>query len=156
MWKPELLIVGEEEKSKAPRSMFPASYLRTRDPSRVVLGNGLFHKQGANQFEECSSDMGAETYWPWGHSVGDLNADGFQDVFVTSCMNYPFRYHTNSVLLNDKGHGFVDSEFVLGIEPRRGGRVAAPWFELDCSGPDKGHPAARRHTGKVTVWGSLG
>jgi hypothetical protein len=33
--------------------------------------------------------MGAETYWPWGPSVGDLNADGWDDIFIASGMSYP-------------------------------------------------------------------
>ena len=79
-----------------------------------------------------SDEIAAENYWPWGISVGDLNADGYDDVFVASSMNYPFRYGVNSVLLNDRGKRFLDSEFVLGVEPRRG-RLAKPWFDLDCS-----------------------
>ena len=70
-------------------------------------------------------------------------------------MNYPFRYMVNSVLLNDGGRKFVDAEFVLGIEPRRGG-VSTPWFELDASGADKGHRDAEGQTGKVAIWGARG
>ena len=36
-------------------------------------------------------------------------------------MNYPVRYMINSLLLNDRGQRFVDAEFMLGVEPRRGG-----------------------------------
>ena len=61
----------------------------------------------------------------------------------------------NSVKLNDRGQRFVDAEFVLGIEPRAGG-VAAPWFELDASGKDKGHKEAVGQTGRVSVLGARG
>ncbi len=44
---------------------------------------------------------------------------------------------------------------MLGVEPRSGG-VATPWFELDASGKDKGHPDAAGATGRVTVWGARG
>ena len=72
-------------------------------------------------------------------------------------MNLPFRYQTNAVLLNDRGQTFVDSEFILGIEPRAGGKIATPWFELDGSNAaDAKHPAARGHKGKVVVWAALG
>jgi hypothetical protein len=47
----------------------------------------------------------ARDYCPWGPSVGDLNADGCDDVFIASGMNYPFRYMINSVKLNDRGGG---------------------------------------------------
>ena len=33
-------------------------------------------------------------------------------------MNYPWRYGINSLLLNNRGEKFLDSEFLLGIEPR--------------------------------------
>ena len=45
--------------------------------------------------------MGVETFWPWGPSVGDLNADGWDDIFIASGMSYPFRYGINSLLLYD-------------------------------------------------------
>ena len=96
-----------------------------------------------------------ENYCPWGPSVGDLNADGFDDTFIAAGMNYPERYMINSVKLNDRGQRFVDAEFVLGVEPRSGG-VATPWFELDASGKDKGHPDAAGATGRVAVWGARG
>src|SRR5207247_2036455 len=51
---------------------------------------------------------------------------------------------------------FLDSEFILGVEPRRGGRIEKPWFELDCSGADKEHVACGGRTGHVTVLGTLG
>ena len=70
-------------------------------------------------------------------------------------MNYPFRYMVNSVKLNDGGRRFVDAEFALGIEPRRGG-VTTPWFELDASGADKGHRDAEGLTGRVAIWGARG
>jgi hypothetical protein len=61
----------------------------------------------------------------------------------------------NSVKLNDGGKRFVDAEFTLGVEPRAGG-VAQPWFDLDASGADKGHPDAAGATGRVAVWGAKG
>ena len=106
------------------------------DPSMVgdgktsIWGNSFFLKEAPGRFREVSDAIGAETYWPWGPSVGDLNADGHDDVFIASGMNFPFRYGLNSVLLNDRGRRFLDAEFVLGIEPRQGGLVV-PWFELD-------------------------
>ena len=102
-----------------------------------IWGNSFFMKEGPNKYNEVSDAIGAENYCPWGPSVGDLNADGFDDAFIASGMNYPERYMINSVKLNDRGQKFVDAEFVLGVEPRSGS-LATPWFELDASGKDQG------------------
>jgi hypothetical protein len=99
--------------------------------------------------------VGAETYWPWGISVADLNADGYEDVFVAAGMGYPLRYAINSVLLNESGQRFVDSEFVLGVEPRKGNRIEKEFFTLDCSGEDKKHQLCRGKSGAVSVIGTL-
>ncbi len=123
--------------------------------STSIWGNSFFLKEGPGKFREVSDAMGVENYCPWGPSIGDLNADGYDDAFIASGMNYPFRYMLNSVKLNDRGQRFVDAEFVLGIEPRKGG-VSMPWFELDAAGKDKGHPDGAGATGRVTVWGAKG
>src|SRR5579864_624830 len=103
--------------------------------SDFIWGNALSHNLGNGTFEEVSDRMGAETYWPWGPSVGDLNADGWDDIFIASGMSYPYRYGINSLLLNDRGKKFDDAEFVLGIEPRK--NLYTPWFEIDCSDPQE-------------------
>jgi hypothetical protein len=121
--------------------------------STSIWGNTFFLKDGPGRFHEASDAIGAENYCPWGPSVGDLNADGFDDTFIASGMNYPERYMINSVKLNDRGQRFVDAEFGLGIEPRTGG-LTTPWFELDASGKDRGHPDAAGATGRVSVWGA--
>ncbi|HXO20957.1 MAG TPA: CRTAC1 family protein [Thermoanaerobaculia bacterium] len=126
------------------------------DPAKNIFGNAFFKNKGDGTFEEVSNDLGLENYWPWGVSVEDLNADGWQDVLITSSMNYPFRYGVNSLLLNNLGQQFLDAEFMLGIEPRRGGRTRKPWFTLECSGEDRAHPLCRGRSGHLTVTGTLG
>jgi hypothetical protein len=126
------------------------------DGTGSIWGNSVFRNEGGGRFREASDAMNAEMYWPWGLSTGDLNADGFTDVFITAGMNYPYRYATNSLKLNDRGKGFVDAEFVLGVEPRRDGQVAAPWFELDMAGADKDHREGAGVAGRVSVWGARG
>ncbi len=120
-----------------------------------IWGNTLFRKDGAGKFTEVSDALGVESYCPWGPSVGDLNADGFDDAFVAAGMNYPERYMVNSVKLNDGGKRFVDAEFLLGVEPRKGG-VVTPWFLLDASGRDKDHRDAAGATGRLGIWGARG
>jgi hypothetical protein len=122
--------------------------------SNNVLGNAFHENQGRGKFVEVSAKVGAETYWPWGVSVADLNADGYEDIFVTAGMGYPLRYAINSVLLNEGGQWFVDSEFVLGVEPRMGNRIEKEFFTLDCSGDDKRHQLCRGKTGIVSVIGT--
>ena len=119
-----------------------------------ILGNAFYQNQGQGKFVEVSAKVGAETYWPWGVSVADLNADGYEDIFVTAGMGYPLRYAINSLLLNESGQRFVDSEFVLGVEPRQGNRIEKEFFTLDCSGSDKKHPLCRGKSGTLTVIGT--
>jgi hypothetical protein len=122
--------------------------------SNCILGNAFYQNQGNGKFVEVSDQIGAETYWPWGVSVADLNADGYEDIFVSAGMGYPLRYAINSLLLNESGQRFVDSELVLGVEPRKGNRIEKEFFTVDCSGADKKNPLCAGKTGLVTVIGS--
>jgi hypothetical protein len=121
-----------------------------------IPGNSFWVRQEDGSFLELSDSLGAENYWPWGISVADLNADGFEDVFLASSMNYPFRYGINSVFVNNSGKEFLDAEFLLGVEPRRDGRTHAPVFELDCGGADREHERCAGWDEKITVVGALG
>ena len=125
-------------------------------PENNLFGNAFFRNQGNGTFEEASDALWLENYWPWGLSVGDFNADGWQDVFVAASMNYPFRYGLNSLLINNRGERFLDAEILLGLEPRRGNATRKPWFSLDCDGEDKPHRFCQGRTGRVTVTGTLG
>ena len=117
--------------------------------SNNIFGNAFYQNKGNGTFEEVSDKIGAETYWPWGISVADVNADGYEDVFVTAGMGWPFRYGINSVLLNDDGKRFVDSEYVLGVEPRKDNRFEKEYFTLDASGEDKKHSLAYHKKGLI-------
>lgn len=145
----------EHEKMTAMEQQ-PESLLRTNGQS--IWGNALFRNDGAGRFTEISDAFGAENYWPWGVATGDLNNDGYVDAFVTCSMNFQYRYQVNSVLLNERGERFVGAEFLLGVEPRRGGRTAKPWFRVDADGPDADHKAVRseRHQGIVEFWDAVG
>ncbi|KAF0244817.1 MAG: ASPIC/UnbV domain-containing [Planctomycetota bacterium] len=145
----------DKEKDKIPANlMFPKAFLKT--DALLVAGNALFRNEGGGVYKEISDEARAETYWPWGVSVGDLNADGYEDAFVTAGMSYPFRYGINSLLLNEGGRKFADAEFIVGVEPRRGGRICKPWFELDCGGEDLGHKQRPSgFLGRAVVWSAL-
>lgn len=123
--------------------------------SNNVFGNAFYKNLGAGKFVELSDRLGLETFWPWGVSVADVNGDGYEDVFVTAGMGHPFPYAINSLLLNTAGTGFRNAEFLLGIEPRRDGRVSKTSFTLDCDGPDQGNPLCQGKPGTVAVNASL-
>ncbi len=144
----------EREKQKA-RVHAPDEILGGRAET-FIFGNALFHNLGQGRFEEASDRLGLENYWPWGPSVGDLNADGWDDVFIASSMNFPHRYGINSVLLNNAGEKFLDAEFLLGVEPRRGGRTHTPWFDLDCFQEGLGADLCRGQSGTIRVMATLG
>lgn len=145
----------EREKSKS-RMPWKDEYLQGGDNN--LFGNGLYQQVEPGRFVEVSDSMGVENYWPWGVSVDDINADGWDDVLITSSMNYPYRYGVNSLLLNNAGQQFVDSEFLLGLEPRVHGMTMRPWFSVDCSGADREHRICQENAlqGQYLVWGTLG
>lgn len=104
--------------------------------SRFSFGNELFASRASGGFAEVSDSVGVETYWPWGPSVDDFNADGWDDIFVAAGMNFPFRYGINSLLLNEAGKHFLPGEFVVGVEPRADNATQQVWFTLECKGGD--------------------
>jgi hypothetical protein len=145
--------IGPEREKVKSDMKWPVEFRGTGKTS--IWGNTFFLKEGPGKFRETSDELGLENYCPWGPSVGDLNADGFDDVFIASGMNYPERYMINSVKLNEQGRRFVDAEFVLGVEPRQGG-IATPFFELDASGRDRDHRDAAGASGRIAIWGARG
>jgi hypothetical protein len=151
-------IGPDREKLKARSERIPPEQFLGGPPNTFIFGNALYHNLGNGKFEEVSDRMGVENYWPWGVSVGDLNADGWDDIFISSGMSFPFRYGINSLLLNNRGEKFLDSEFLLGVEPRRDGRTHTPWFDVDCSDPTLGglgKNVCQGQTGKITVNAAL-
>jgi len=126
----------KDDSSQVSAALFPGG------KGGLIFGNALFANRGGGRFEEISDSVGVETYWPWGPSVDDFNADGWDDIFIAAGMNFPYRYGINSVLLNEGGRHFLPSEFVVGVEPRPLGTQQV-WFTLDCSGADQGHPLCR-------------
>ena len=151
------------------KSLVTSSDEELQGGANNIFGNAFWEGQGDGTWVERSDDLGLENYWPWGLSTGDLNADGWQDVFISSSMNFPFNYGVNSVLLNNAGEKFLDSEFIVGVEPRKiltqrpwydpeqpWLAVKKPWFNLDCSGADRTHLMCRGRQGSFTVMGNVG
>ncbi|MEO8497440.1 MAG: FG-GAP-like repeat-containing protein, partial [Planctomycetota bacterium] len=148
-------VAGPALEKKKSNMQWPEPFLRTT-PETSIFGNAFYRNDGAGKFTEISDEIGAENYWPWGLSADDLNADGFDDVFIAASMCFPYRYGVNSLLLNDGGKRFVDSAFVLGVEPRPTGEQLEAWFELDCDAVDKDNPICKGRTGRITVWSARG
>ncbi|MGH9141779.1 MAG: CRTAC1 family protein [Vicinamibacterales bacterium] len=147
----------EHEKQKA--AVHPPDTLLGGPASTFIFGNALYHnisKPGRTAFEEISDRAGVENYWPWGPSIGDVNADGWDDIFVASSMDYPQRYGINSMLLNNRGGKFLDAEFLLGIEPRKDGRTHTAWFDLDCLQEGMGTDLCRGRSGAIRVMAPIG
>jgi len=128
-------VVAEDR--KADTAAMHAKFFPT-GKGGLIFGNALFANRGG-KFEEVSDSAGVENYWPWGPSVDDLNADGWDDIFIASSMNFPYRYEPNAVLLNEAGRHFLRAEFLLGVEPRPSGETSKVWFTLDCKGNDANH-----------------
>lgn len=90
------------EKEKLPTQPPPDNMLG--GPAKnFIFGDAFYHNLGGGKFEEISDKIGVETLWPWGLSVGDVNADGWDDIFVAGGMDFGFRYGIDSMLLNNRG-----------------------------------------------------
>ncbi len=149
--------VGPERYKLKSRVELAWSDAQLQGGANNIFGNSFYRQVEPGRFQEISDRIGAENYWPWGLSAEDLNADGWDDVLILSSMNYPYHYQPNTLLLNNGGQGFVESEFLLGIEPRVHGLKMRPWFPLECTGPDDHRICAESgEIGKILVWGSLG
>lgn len=146
--------VGFERERLKARMQWPESFVQSGNQS--IYGNAFYRQTEDGQFEEVSDKIGAENYWPWGLTVADINADGFQDAFLTSSMCFPYRYSANSLLINDGGKRFVDTAFLNGVEPAPAGKRLAEWFELDADGDDADHPICQGRSGRVVVWSARG
>lgn len=146
--------VGPDKEKLKAQITWPEEFLQSE--GRSIYGNAFFRQTPEGKFNEISDQMNAENYWPWGLSHADFNADGFQDAFLTSSMCFPYRYCTNSLLLNNKGQTFVDAHFSTGIEPRPKAEQLAPWFTLDFDAGDAGNNLQKSRQGKWVIWSATG
>jgi hypothetical protein len=145
-------LIGPFEEQKKSDMQWKPEFLANERPS--IFGNAFYRNDGTGPLIEVSDLLGLENYWPWGPTAADFNADGYMDLFVAASMNYRFRYGVNSLFLNINGESFSSAEFVLGVEPRLGGRTIGPWFVYDTD--RERHPFFKDLEGEFLVWGALG
>jgi len=125
----------DQEKTKSTMMWADSFMWATR---RGIFGNAFYKNLGNGKFEEVSDKIGLKPIGP-GRERDDLNADGYDDMFITAGMSYHYRYGINSLLLNEGEMASKIVNSLLGIEPRPGEQTVAPWFDVDCSGPDVLH-----------------
>jgi hypothetical protein len=89
----------------------------------VVFGNVFYRNEGGGKFTEVSDQAGLETFWPWGIATGDLDNDGWEDVFLPSGMGYPYYYWPNQLLMNQADGTFRERAAEMGIEPPPRGKL---------------------------------
>ena len=145
--------------SGVPREKLKTHFLKKLEDEQVIWGNALFEGARGSDgmvYRESSDELGLENYWPWGVSVEDVNADGFEDVFITASMNYPWRYWPNSMRLNEGGKKFVEVAGLLNLEPREDEKTKVPIFTRDCATEYIKLDCNGKHEGTVEVFGSLG
>ncbi|MFW6175339.1 MAG: CRTAC1 family protein [Acidobacteriota bacterium] len=146
--------IGPERERLKSRMQWSDEHLQGGDDN--IFGNALYRQTEDGDFEEVSDEAGVETYWPWGVSTGDVDADGSLDVFITNSMNFPWRYQPNALLINDGTGTFHDRTFPLGVEPRRDDETHAPWFVMDCSGADRQRMHCQGRQGRYLILGTRG
>jgi enediyne biosynthesis protein E4 len=135
-----------------------------QDEGDVIYGNGFYINDTVPPLQEMSSDRNVENFWPWGVSTGDINSDGYEDVFVTSSMNYRYKYVPNHLYLNNQGKSFIDSAYLLGIEPRQNNEIEKKWFDINCDQSnidhyecfDRSGTVSKKRGSEISVMGSLG
>ena len=127
---------------------------RRRRPASGATRSSI--KDGPGQVPRGLGRDDLESYCPWGPSVGDLNADGFDDVFIASGMNYPFRYMMNSVKLNDGGQSFRRRRVRAGRSSRARAASRRRGSSSMRPAPTRATATPSALTGKVAIWGARG
>lgn len=95
-----------------------------------LFGSALYDIDNGS-VQEVSDETGAETYLPWGVSSGDVNMDGYIDLFVTGGQQYR-QYVPDALLLNNGSGGFEKAGRKAGINPPEES-IFTTWYSVDCS-----------------------
>ncbi len=100
-------------------------FIKSEKPEGVTGGNKLFRNKGDGTFEDVSKKAGVEGPWySMGVSAGDINNDGFPDIYVSN-------YGPN-VLLRNNGNGtFTDITKKANVAGGNECSIGAAWLDYD-------------------------
>ena len=87
---------------------------------------GLFSQESVGQFRECSEAKGLKELAGAGIAVGDMNNDGWPDLYITT-------RRASSLWLNESGKKFVDVTSASGLTSSDWG-TSACWLDYDRDG----------------------
>lgn len=97
------------------------------DPHQTGHVNRMFRNRGGGRFEEVAfASNSAENRYGQGCAVGDFNADGFPDLYLTN-------YGRNTLLVNNGDGTFDDATEAAGVGDELWGSSAA-WLDVDGDG----------------------
>jgi hypothetical protein len=98
--------------------LFLANGATMADPERGP-GSRIYANRGDGIFSDATRETGIELQrWAMGVTIGDYDADGFEDLYVTC-------FGPNVLLRNEGGRRFVDVTTVAGVGDTRWGTSAA-------------------------------
>ena len=106
-------------------------------------GNRLWRNDGNGVFTDAASAAGvANGWWGWGSSFGDLNHDGWLDIFHVNGFGWDFPTQGDgfyldrpalAFLANGDGETFTDAAAMLGLADTGNGRGCS-LFDMDLDG----------------------
>lgn len=93
-------------------------------------GDGLFRNRGDGTFEDVSVSSGLSGTrggYGFGVTIGDVNSDGRDDIFLT-------RWRSYQLLVNEGNGHFVDATAEWGLDGDRGWPTSAAFADFDLDG----------------------
>ncbi|WP_306643692.1 VCBS repeat-containing protein [Sanyastnella coralliicola] len=100
-----------------------------------MVADKLYLNQGELNFTDASAEWDIPSDgWSSGAVMVDINQDGWLDIYV--CQTGPYKSaskHTNRLLINQEGKGFVDEAKEYGLD-YSGHTTMAAFFDMDLDG----------------------
>lgn len=101
-------------------------FVSNQGPEKLYLNKGNF------EFQDISSSAGIEggTEWSAGVTVADVNADGYDDIYICCHLKENPEQRRNKLYINNKNNTFTESAKLYGIDDS-GYSVHASFFDYD-------------------------